>query len=214
MVKLLNLKVCRVVLGITFPAVISAIGSLVVGIIIMHTFYATNIKTAVGIWAGALMILHITVGILVYLSRHYLMNLLYLLTSIAVAALTIFGAILSYEYWNKFSDYRTHNDNKICSLQQRMCTCAGKSAFDEHFASTDCGQYAKGQGFWLGVFILCIINAVWAVIGLVCSIVLLVKVTLPSDDEEDEEVTDEVDGYYNNDAISIAKSTVSSMRVM
>jgi len=212
MVKTLNLKVCRVVLGMAFPEILSGIGSMVVGFIVMSTFYATHLETTVGVWCGALMVLHVTAAILVYITRHYWISVIYICVSAACAALVIYGVILSYQYHGKFKEYDNFNENKLCSIKERMCSCTGELAFDGHYAVTECSLYKTGEGLWLVIFILSIINAVFSLIGLLCGIVLCSKMRRIHRFYEPEDKVDNVD--FDLDNLSMAKSIESSMRVM
>lgn len=223
MAKKLSLTISRLVMGTAVAAALTGIASLVIGLLIMYTYSAMSLRTSAGIWSGALMILHVVVGVLVLVTRHIGFGTLYFVINLVCVPLTMFGAIIAHGYKDSFVLFGDYNDNGLCSVQQKMCLCAdqtGQFVFERDFAITNCSDFGLGGSLWLVVFILCLVNAVLSLIGLWCamiSIILFVRPKAFAQEEEDDE-HEIVDGEDEVDAVEATARKVTAktrmMRVM
>jgi len=166
----LNLKVCRLACIIAIFATLTATVSLIIGFINMGTFHASYLVTSVGIWCGLLMFAHIFMGLLMLGSRKTTVGIFYFIVNVICLPFMIYGAIVAYEYYENFNEFRKHNENGLCREVDKKCRCSNTNGIfifkNENYTVTKCPLYSFGEDLWITLFIVTIVNAFWSLLGM------------------------------------------------
>lgn len=169
---LLNLKVCRLACIVAIFATITATVSLIIGFINMGTFHASYLETSVGIWCGLLMFAHIFMGLLMLGSRKTPVGIFYFVVNVVCLPFMIYGAIVAYNYYESFNEFRKYNEKGMCREAENKCRCSNQAngvlVFkNENYTIAKCPLYSFGEDLWLTLFVMTIVNAFWSLFGLV-----------------------------------------------
>lgn len=167
---LLNLKVCRLACIVAIFSTLTATASLIIGFINLGTFHATYLEASVGIWSGLLMFAHIFMGLLMLGSRKPAVGIFYFIVNIICLPFMIYGAIVGYEYYNNFSEFRKYHETGFCQQVEQRCRCSDSSGTflfkNKDYTVTKCPLYSFGEDLWFALFVMIIINAFWSLVGL------------------------------------------------